>query len=762
MQAPSFYNKDSNISNNSNNQNIRTPGKTPIRQAKTGQTGHTYRVNKSGKLPNPNQLYEENKENLVPAGEVKHQISKKKFFERKFGDAVTNFENPNQKPPLQPRKVRTNTAVSPSRTLVPPSPPKPTTARSLPTPPQVSLPPNKAAVSVTRKPLPTPPSVAQPVTEVKPPRRPLPPTPGNIVSAIHTAAAPIFNSVPQTKPKPLPPIPQPVAVATTPVSTRPRKTTTAIFAPLPEKPLDKPYGPVPRSNNAQTSNILSTLTTQKKVSLTSQNKGPFITAKIPPRKIKDAIGAGLGKTIFPLQKSNDATEKLLKDIKLLDHMFPETKIKSLLPFVESILQICSPRNKAPLSRLMDGMKRYETLTLRQQVEISKELEKVLDDNTEFSGSDIATILSRHQNDFVKSLKHKLESPSRSRNEIGNLNKVLSLLNEGPDQIEQAYRKLNPRDRIVMSKFLSAYLKNKRCRAVFGQRNTSDSVENFEKEELAPIIELVPVIMSIDAEIAENKRTGNITKVKELLQLREGIGNIAVPKITNDHLGVVSKLFKFGDLKSLNPKDPDNTPKIRISSREMWEGMISVAQGLAALHALGFIHRDTAERNILVTDYVDFIPGPNGTCVKKYGLRFAIADLGRLRKLEDGTVPVEGERNPILWMAPEEFVEQKSSPKSDVYSLGMTLIESMIGLPAFRDHFSVKKTLDGLNQSDWSRFEVYCVLKKIRVDEGLKSVIKRCLEPNPKQRPSMKEVISLLQALDPDEAFLLKQASHQAN
>ena len=47
-------------------------------------------------------------------------------------------------------------------------------------------------------------------------------------------------------------------------------------------------------------------------------------------------------------------------------------------------------------------------------------------------------------------------------------------------------------------------------------------------------------------------------------------------------------------------------------------MISVAKGVDAMHTLGFIHRDIALRNILVTDQVEFVTNPEtGQLEKQY-------------------------------------------------------------------------------------------------------------------------------------------------
>ncbi|QLH36016.1 MAG: protein kinase [Parachlamydiaceae bacterium] len=102
----------------------------------------------------------------------------------------------------------------------------------------------------------------------------------------------------------------------------------------------------------------------------------------------------------------------------------------------------------------------------------------------------------------------------------------------------------------------------------------------------------------------------------------------------------------------------------ILPEELLNGMTSVAQGLAAMHSRDFIHRDIALRNILVTDQTEFKTNADSKQIeRKYDLRFAISDFGRMKQLEgQETARLEGNLHPITWMPPEELFEAKSSKK----------------------------------------------------------------------------------------------------
>ena len=109
----------------------------------------------------------------------------------------------------------------------------------------------------------------------------------------------------------------------------------------------------------------------------------------------------------------------------------------------------------------------------------------------------------------------------------------------------------------------------------------------------------------------------------------------------------------------------------LSVREAVRICVSVAQGLAAVHAHGLVHRDIKPGNILIDEISD-LP--------------KIADFGLARSSELsgwGSVTPGGFVGTPAYMSPEQILHpSRVDERSDIYSLGLTLYEALTGLLPF--------------------------------------------------------------------------------
>ena len=153
----------------------------------------------------------------------------------------------------------------------------------------------------------------------------------------------------------------------------------------------------------------------------------------------------------------------------------------------------------------------------------------------------------------------------------------------------------------------------------------------------------------------------------------------------------------------------------------------VAEGLAAAHAAGIIHRDVKPQNILIdrdghAKVSDFgiATGPDWTRVTRAG-----SVIGSAR-----------------YMSPEQIRSKPVDARSDIYSLGVVMYEMLTGNPPF----------DGTNMPEIARMHLSATpapISEVRTNlpEGLEKVVMRCLEKLPEDRfSSMDELLGALVGL----------------
>ncbi|HYZ86840.1 MAG TPA: serine/threonine-protein kinase, partial [Bryobacteraceae bacterium] len=171
---------------------------------------------------------------------------------------------------------------------------------------------------------------------------------------------------------------------------------------------------------------------------------------------------------------------------------------------------------------------------------------------------------------------------------------------------------------------------------------------------------------------------------------------------------------------------------RLPGDKAMETARKICAGLAAAHDRGVIHRDLKPQNIMMNRRGEVV-------IMDFGLA-AIADQLSGAEVRNGTP---------AYMAPEQLKGSEVSARSDIYSLGLVLYEIFTG----RRPFEAKNLQELISNQE--AMEIASITSvALDIDPSVDRIIRRCLNPDPAQRPqSALAVAAALPGGDPLAAAL---------
>ncbi|KAJ1545490.1 hypothetical protein HK096_006354 [Nowakowskiella sp. JEL0078] len=147
-------------------------------------------------------------------------------------------------------------------------------------------------------------------------------------------------------------------------------------------------------------------------------------------------------------------------------------------------------------------------------------------------------------------------------------------------------------------------------------------------------------------------------------------------------------------------------------------LTSAIEGLLYLHSRGIVHRDVKCANILLTE---------DSLIK-------IADFGVAEKLSEQEISTNSLIGTPYWMAPEVIDGSTPGTVADIWSLGITAIEMIEGLPPLSDIHPMRAIfkIPALPPPQLKAPEKY--------SPEFNDFISQCLKKDPKERPSAETLL----------------------
>jgi len=149
-----------------------------------------------------------------------------------------------------------------------------------------------------------------------------------------------------------------------------------------------------------------------------------------------------------------------------------------------------------------------------------------------------------------------------------------------------------------------------------------------------------------------------------------------------------------------------------------------AEALEYAHAKGIVHRDLKPSNIIVTK--SELGGELAKIVD-----FGIAKIAPKNESDLNTLTQTGEIfGSPLYMSPEQCLGNELDARSDIYSFGCLMYESLSGKLPFSGQNPVKTIISHLNETPRDLAKRF---PSLRISAGLDRLVMRCLEKEPAQR-----------------------------
>ncbi|KAM3338178.1 protein kinase and PP2C-like domain-containing protein isoform X1 [Capsicum galapagoense] len=249
---------------------------------------------------------------------------------------------------------------------------------------------------------------------------------------------------------------------------------------------------------------------------------------------------------------------------------------------------------------------------------------------------------------------------------------------------------------------------------------------------------------------------HIDKFHKELQLLCTLDHWGIVKLVGAHAKPPNYMFFFEYYESGNLAGKLHVDEWSPSIRKALEIAARLAKALQYLHNLGIVHRDVKPANILLDRQLQPHLADFGLAEYKKNLKLVSTENWKLTGKPTGGFHKRNMVGTLIYMAPEVLTKEIHTEKSDVYSFGMTVNELLTGVVPYTD-LRAETQAHTVLEMNYTEQQLTAAI----VSEGLRpvladlqsgapaslvSLIERCWDKDPQNRPSFDDIVVELDSI----------------
>ncbi|KAF7819164.1 protein kinase and PP2C-like domain-containing protein isoform X1 [Senna tora] len=249
---------------------------------------------------------------------------------------------------------------------------------------------------------------------------------------------------------------------------------------------------------------------------------------------------------------------------------------------------------------------------------------------------------------------------------------------------------------------------------------------------------------------------DINKYHKELQLLCKLDHPALATLFAAHAKPPNYLFFFKLYESPNLAQKLHLEEWTPSINQALMITLQLAKGLQYLHNLGIVHRDVKPANILLDKNLCPYLTDFGLAEYKNDLKRVSLENWKSSGKPTGGFHKKNMVGTLIYMAPEILRKELHTEKSDVYSFGVTINELLTGVVPYTDLRAEAQAHTVLEMNYTEQQLTAAVVsdglrpvlaaQELGVPSSLLSLIQKCWDANPENRPSFDDIVEELDSI----------------